>query len=148
MEAKTYINESDIRKVRPGMKVMVRLDALPAVPFNGIITEISKICLPREREKVFNVKVELIDSDIRLKPGMTVSCEYVIYETDKDMFVPNSCVLKEAGKSYIFLKKGGSSRKMEVQSGIANTNYTIIKGDVEPGQRLVPFDKVLKSEKL
>ncbi len=148
MEVKTYINETEIKKVKPGMKVIVRLDALPSVPFNGIIEDISRICLTRDREKVFNIIVDMTDSDPRLKPGMTVSCEYIIFETDKDIFVPNSCILKEAGHSYVFLKKGGSSRKVEVQAGIANTNYTIIKGDVVPGQRLVPFDKVLNSKKL
>jgi hypothetical protein len=148
MKVNTYINEAEIKKVKPGMKVIVRLDALPSVPFNGIITDISRICLTREREKVFNIIVEMAEPDLRLKPGMTVSCEYVIFETDKDMFVSNSCLLKEAGHSYIFLKKGGSSRKVEVQAGLANTNYTVIKGDVEPGQRLVPLDKVLNLKKL
>jgi HlyD family secretion protein len=148
MEAKTYVNEADIRKIRPGMKVIVRLDALPSVPFNGIITDISKICLTREREKVFNVVVEITESDLRLKPGMTVSCEYILYETDKAMYVPNSCLLKEAGHSYIFLRRGGSTRKIEVESGIANSNHTIIKGKVEPGQKLVPFDKVLTPKNL
>jgi hypothetical protein len=79
---------------------------------------------------------------------MTVSCEYILYETDKDLFVPNNCLLKEKGHSYIFLKRGGSARKVEVQSGIANSNHTIIKGKVEPGQKLVPFDKVLNPKNL
>jgi len=56
MKAKTYINETDIRKVFPGMKVIVRLDALPSVPFHGKITQISKICSIREREKVLTLK--------------------------------------------------------------------------------------------
>jgi hypothetical protein len=148
MLVKTYINEAEIKKVIPGMKVIVRLDALPSVPFNGIITDISRICLIREREKVFNIIVEMTESDLRLKPGMTVSCEYILYETDKDLFVPNNCLLKEKGHSYIFLKRGGSARKVEVQSGIANSNHTIIKGKVEPGQKLVPFDKVLNPKNL
>ncbi len=43
MKVKTYVNESDAKKIYKGMKVIVRLDALPSVPFNGSITEISKI---------------------------------------------------------------------------------------------------------
>ena len=143
MEAKTYINESEINKVNPGMKVIVRLDALPSVPFNGIITEISKICLTRDREKVFNIIVEITESDLRLKPGMTVNCEYILYESDNDMFVPNNCLLNEKGKSYIFISRGGSSRKTEVQAGVANSNHTTIKGEIQPGQKLVPFGNVL-----
>ena len=117
MKAKTYINEAEFKKVKPGMKVIVRLDALPSVPFNGIITDISKICFTRDREKVFNVVVEIAESDLRLKPGMTVNCEYILYESDNDLFVPNNCLLKEKGHSYIFIKRGGSTRKIEVQSG-------------------------------
>ncbi len=142
MKANTYINEAEFKKVKPGMKVIVRLDALPSLAFNGIIKEISKICFTRDREKVFNVVVEILDSDLRLKPGMTVSCEYIIYESDKDMFVPNSCLLKEKGHSYVFLKKGGSSRKLEIKSGPSNSNHTIVSGNLKPGQRLMPLANV------
>ena len=142
MKANTYINEAEFKKVKPGMKVIVRLDALPSVAFNGIIKEISKICFTRDREKVFNVVVEISDSDLRLKPRMTVSCEYIIYETDKDMFVPNSCLLKEKGHAYVFLKKGGSSSKLEVKSGPSNSNHTVVSGNLKPGQRLISLANV------
>ena len=77
MKVKTHVNEAEFNKEKPGMKVVVRLDALPSVPFKGVIKEISKICFTLGKEKVFNVVVEVTDSDIRLKPGMTVSCEYI-----------------------------------------------------------------------
>ncbi|MEI6138730.1 MAG: efflux RND transporter periplasmic adaptor subunit [Mariniphaga sp.] len=143
MKVKTYINEVEFSKVKPGLKVLVRLDALPSVAFNGFIKEISKICFTREKEKVFNVVVEISESDLRLKPGMTVSCEYILYEAENGIFVPNNCLLKEKGHSYVFLERSGSPRKVEVKSGPSNTNHTIIAGDVEPGQKLVPFEKVL-----
>jgi HlyD family secretion protein len=148
MKVKTYINEADVKRVHKGMKVVVRLDALPSVPFSGSIKDISKICVARDKEKVFNVVVEIDESDLRLKPGMTVNCEYILYESDKNMFVPNNCLLKESGHSYVFLKKGGSVRKIEVQAGAANINHTVITGEVKPGQRLVPFNDVLNSKKL
>ena len=148
MKAKTYINESDVKRVHKGMKVIIRLDALPSVPFSGSLTEISKICVPRDKEKVFNVVVEIDGSDLRLKPGMTVNCEYILYESEKNMFVPNNCLLKERGHSYIFLKKGGSVRKLEVQAGAVNINHTVITGEVKPGQKLVPFNDVLNSKNL
>jgi HlyD family secretion protein len=148
MRAKTIINEVDYRKVKPGMKVIVRLDALPSVPFNGIITDISKICFTRGREKVFNVTVEINESDQRLRPGMTVNCEYILYESANDLFAPNSCIMKENGHSYIFLSKGSNVRKTEVQTGVANSNYSVIKSGVKQGQKLVPFDKVLNPKNI
>jgi hypothetical protein len=145
MKVRTTVNETDISKIKIGMKVFVRLDALPEIPFHGVITEIGRACLEKDegKQRYFKVVVAIEESDLRLKPGMTVSCEYVCYETDNAVFVPNNCLLKDGGKSYLFLPKGGSVQKTEVQAGLSNSNHTIISGLVEPGQSLVPFDVVL-----
>ena len=147
MRANTYVNETDITKVSLGMKVIIRLDALPTVPFNGIVTKINKICTDRETEKVFEVEVEIPETDLRLKPGMTISSEFICYESDKELFVPNNCLLKEQGRSYVLISKGISPAKVEVEAGPANSNYTVIKGDVKPGQKLVPFEKTQEIKK-
>jgi multidrug efflux pump subunit AcrA (membrane-fusion protein) len=80
MRVNTFVNENDFLKVRTGQKVIVRLDALPEMVFNGEIAYIGKLCRPREkdsRQKVFDVEVKMLEPDERLKPGMTVSCEFL-----------------------------------------------------------------------
>lgn len=79
MKVNTQINETDFLKIRLGQKVTVRLDALPQVAFEGEVAYIGKFCHRKDeksRQKVFDVEVNLLQSDERLKPGMTVSCEY------------------------------------------------------------------------
>lgn len=147
MKVNTYVNEADIRKVSEGMKAIVRLDALPSVPFNGTVTNISKICTARETKKVFEIVVEIPETDLRLKPGMTVSSEFICYESEKELFVPNKCLLKEKGRSYVITGKGKLPDKVEVEAGPANSNYTIIKGDIKVGQKLVPFENIQETKK-
>jgi multidrug efflux pump subunit AcrA (membrane-fusion protein) len=82
MKVNTYINENDFLKIRNGQKTSVRLDALPEVVFDAEIIYIGKLCHLRDnnkksRQKVFDVEVRMLKSDPRLKPGMTVSCEYL-----------------------------------------------------------------------
>jgi biotin carboxyl carrier protein len=82
MKVNTYINENDFLKIKPGQKVAVRLDALSKVVFEGEVSYIGKLCHLRDnnkktRQKVFDVEVRMLKSDLRLKPGMTVSCEYL-----------------------------------------------------------------------
>lgn len=81
MRVRTQINENDFLRIKEGDKVIVRLDALPEVPFEGYISYIGLFCHPKDsnnpRHKVFDVEVNLLVSDERLKPGMTVSCEFV-----------------------------------------------------------------------
>ncbi len=147
MKVMTWVNETDISKVRPGMNAIVRLDALPSVPFHGEISEISKICTDRDGEKVFRVQVIISESDLRLKPGMTVSCEYICYESDKDLFVPNSCLFMENKQPYLLLKKRGTVQKIKVEKGPSNIYYTVIKGDFRSGQRIEQPEKILTSLK-
>ncbi len=143
MKTVSYVNEADISKISPGMKVIVRLDALPNVEFNGLVKEISKICTEKEKEKIFTTEIEILESDTRLKPGMSVSCEYICYEAEDEMYVPNSCLLKEKSHAYVFLKKGGAIEKTEVIAGASNSGHTVIKSDLRAGRRLVPVNEVV-----
>lgn len=80
MKVYTQVNETDFLKVNLNQKVAVRLDALPKVVFDGEVTYIGKLCREKERnsrQKVFDVEVEILKPDERLKPGMTVSCEFL-----------------------------------------------------------------------
>lgn len=81
MKVITSVNETDILKIRQGQKVAVRLDAMSNVVFDGEITRVGKLCHQKDgtnlKQKVFDVEVTLLDSDERLKPGMTVSCEFL-----------------------------------------------------------------------
>ncbi|MDR2057546.1 MAG: efflux RND transporter periplasmic adaptor subunit [Dysgonamonadaceae bacterium] len=82
MKVNTCINENDFLKIRQGQKTAVRLDALPETVFDGEISYIGKLCHLKDnnnksRQKVFDVEVLIPKPDPRLKPGMTVSCEYL-----------------------------------------------------------------------
>lgn len=147
MKVRTFVHETDFTKVSKGMKVMIRLDALPELAFHGTITDLARVCIQQDKDQVFKVVVAIEESDLRLKPGMTVSCEYICKETENALFVANNCLLKEDGKCYVFLKKGGGAEKTEVKAGPANSHHTLIYSGIEPGKPLVPFDNVLTKKK-
>ena len=80
MKVNTFINENDFLKLQVGQKVNVRLDALPEIIFNGEIAYIGKLCRLKEeksKQKGFDLEVKMLEPDERLKPGMTVSCEFL-----------------------------------------------------------------------
>ena len=75
----TQVNETDFLRINQGQGVIVRLDALPSVTFDGKVSYIGKLCRTKDRtsrQKIFDVEVTLLAPDERLKPGMTVSCEF------------------------------------------------------------------------
>jgi HlyD family secretion protein len=136
IKVKGIVMENDISKIRPGLNVIVRLDALPAVPFHGKILSVGRVCIEKDDKKVFRTEVLINESDPRLKPGMTVRCEYITYENENDIYVPSNCILDENKHFYLFVKKRGKLRKTEVKAGPSNNMYTIVSGDIKPGQVL------------
>lgn len=80
MKVNTQVNETDFLKIALNQKVAVRLDAMPKVVFDGEVVYIGKLCRLKDRksrQKVFDVEVRILKPDERLKPGMTVSCEFL-----------------------------------------------------------------------
>jgi multidrug efflux pump subunit AcrA (membrane-fusion protein) len=136
MKVNGYILENDISKIKQGLDVIVRLDALPSVPFNGKINKIGKVCIEQDNKKIFPADVLISESDPRLKPGMTVSCEYITYESKDEIYVPNNCILEENKHFYLFIRKRGKIRKTEVKTGASNNMYTIVSGDLKSGQAI------------
>ena len=77
----TTVNETDVRKISVGQKVEVRLDAYPDRSFKGHIISLSHTCQRKDRNsrvKVFDVEILLDGTHRILKPGMTVSCKFLL----------------------------------------------------------------------
>jgi len=143
MKVNGIILENDISKIKPDQNVIIRLDALPSIPFHGKISKIGKVCIPQDEKKVFLAEVLISETDLRLKPGMTVSCEYITYEGEDETYVPNSCILDEDEHFYLFIRKRGKIRKTEVKTGPSNNMFTIVSGDLKSGQVLELPENIL-----
>jgi multidrug efflux pump subunit AcrA (membrane-fusion protein) len=143
MMVKGFVMENDINKIKPGLKTIVRLDALPSIPFNGTISSVGRVCIERDDKKIFPAEVVISESDPRLKPGMTVSCEYITYEGEDEIYVPNNCILEENKHFYLFTRKRGKLRKTEIKTGLSNNTFTIVSGDLTPGQALELPENIL-----
>jgi hypothetical protein len=143
MKVNGIILENDISKIRSGLDVIVRLDALPYLPFHGKINKVSRVCIEQDKKKVFLTETLISETDLRLKPGMTVSCEYITYESENAIYVPTRCILEENKHFYLFASRRGKIRKIEVTTGPSNNLYTIVSGDLRTGQDLVLPENVL-----
>jgi multidrug efflux pump subunit AcrA (membrane-fusion protein) len=143
MKVKGIVLENDIGKIKPDLDVIIRLDALPSVPFHGKINKVSRVCIEQDKKKVFLTEVLISEADLRLKPGMTVRCEYITYEGENEIYVPTSCILEENKHLYLFIRKRGKISKIEVTTGPSNNMYTIVSGDLRPGQDLVLPENIL-----
>jgi Barrel-sandwich domain of CusB or HlyD membrane-fusion len=139
MISKTYVNEVDVRKVKPGQPVGIGLDAYPDKKLSGLVTRVANVGeqRPNSDAKVFQVDIEIKGSDPSLRPAMTTSNTIVTSVTEDALFVPLECLHNHLDSiTYVFTKQGLNTFKQEVMVGQTNANDAIILAGITEGDRV------------
>src|SRR5437667_326254 len=128
MESVTYVNEIDVRKVAVRQPVAITLDADPTKRLTGKVTSVANVGeqRPNSDAKVFEVKVEVEQSDSTLRPGMTTGNAIETLKVADALFVPLEALGSEGGLSFVYKQAGGRVVKEEVVTGPVNDDEVII----------------------
>ncbi|HIA11343.1 MAG TPA: HlyD family efflux transporter periplasmic adaptor subunit [Flavobacteriales bacterium] len=141
MISKTYVNEVDIRKISVDQIVKVSLDAFPDKSLTGKVIEVANVGeqLPNTDSKVFEVKIEIIESDTNLRPGMTTGNNVIANTIDSALIIPLECIHSEDDTIvYVFKQVRWRLLKQEVEVGDRNDNHaTILNGLKEDDEVLL-----------
>jgi multidrug efflux pump subunit AcrA (membrane-fusion protein) len=139
MMSKTYVNEVDVRKVKPGQKVEVGLDAYPDKKLVGSVTRVANVGeqRPNSDAKVFEVSVEIEGTDPTIRPSMTTSNKIITNLIDSALFVPLECLHSHFDTvTYVFKREGLNIVKQEVVMGETNSNDAVIVSGLSTGDRV------------
>ena len=172
MEVEVDVDETDVVSVKVGQEAEVEVDALPDTLLTGRVTEIANSGTTRglgtQMEVTnFAVKVELLDSDPRLRPGMSATVDIITETRDEVRYIPIQALTarryedlavsndregeSEVGKrtteddeyvEVIFVvKDDGTVELRRVEPGISGTTYVEIRSGLSEGERVVtgPF---------
>lgn len=129
MVSKTYVNEVDISKVRKGQDVKIKIDAFPDKEYTGRVIQVANIGeqLKDYDAKVFEVVIQVHESDSVMRPAMTTSNEIVTYTYPDVLFIPLEA-LQSDSLSFVYKKtEDGKIVKQEVITGESNEDEIIIE---------------------
>lgn len=128
MQVVTYVNEVDIRKIKVGQAVSIKLDAEQQKRLKGVVVQVANIGeqRPNQDSKVFEVVIDILTKDPDLRPSMTTSNVIHIEEFKKVISVPLEAVNSEKNRSFVWLKHGGGYKKQEVKVGAINDMNALI----------------------
>lgn len=136
--SETYIDEIDITKITIGDTVNITVDALPDYNFTGLVSSIANIGqeLSGFDSKVFQVGIELNQTNLELKPGMTTNNIIVIDNLSDVITIPRECLYSENGISFVYLKAAGKIWKKEVSIGLENEKEIIIESGLNENDKI------------
>lgn len=132
------LNESDISKVAVGQRATVDPDAIDS-QYNAVVKRIDSIGHDDDGVIVYNVYLDILDPDEKLKSGMTVDVDIVTEEITNVLAVSTSAVKPyQGGRAVrIYNKQTKELEYIPVEVGVRGKKYTQILSGLEEGQRIV-----------
>lgn len=135
MEAK--LSEIDRGRMKTGMPIRVRIDALPELAASGTLSFVTPMTVmewewPPSRNFRGYGQLEKIDG--RLRPGMNGSMDVVIDRIPNAISIPAKALFTRNGKAVVYVVEQGKTRPLEVQILARNPDEIAIKGLSEGAQ--------------
>jgi len=149
LKANVKINEVDIAKISKGLNVEIKPDAFSDSKFGGVVTEVANLAVNKQgstKIKVFPVSIYMNETDKNLLPGLTVSCRIIIDKLDDVLYVPIVAVNTEAGINFVYKKTATGFKKIEVETGRSNSDFTIIVNGLNEGDEVALVDPFYESK--
>jgi HlyD family secretion protein len=92
MEVHTNVAESDIGRLKPGMRVSFTVDAYPGEPFRGSIRDIRNAPQVVQNVVTYDAVIDVNNDDLKLKPGMTATVSVVTDRRRDVLAIPNAAL--------------------------------------------------------
>lgn len=146
MQIKAGVNEVDVGKIRLGQDVAIDIDAYPNIRYEGVITHIAPAARDEQGVKIFDVEIDVVGSDERLRPGMTANIEIQGDHREAILTVPVEAVFKKTGRyvAYVFDGSEQEPVEREVVTGISNISSVEIVEGLTEGEVVALYDPELE----
>ena len=132
MVSKTYVNEVDISRVKKGQETKIKVDAFPDVEYTGKVLKVANIGeqLRGYDAKVFEVTVQINESDSILRPAMTTGIEIVTNIYEDVIAIPLEALYIDS-LNFVYKETASGIVKQEVVSGETNEDEVMIDYGLE-----------------
>jgi HlyD family secretion protein len=139
VKAVVKVHETSLQKVKPGLPVVVAVDALPGRTFTGRVEKIAP--LPDAQMvwlnpdlKVYNAEVYLEGEGDYLRTGMSCKAEIIIEEYNDVVYIPVQAVLRVGGEPTVYVLKDGEFEPRKVEIGLDNNRMIRIIQGLQTGE--------------
>jgi len=129
------LSEFDVVKVQPGQKVDVYVDAAGSQPVEGVVEWVSPSTDPRSQ--AYGVRIKIDNSPGKLRPGMFARAGLVLDKKENAVVVPKRAIVRQGDKAYVFVIKGGSVERREVQVGMDDGERIEVISGLKSGEQVV-----------
>lgn len=142
MMAEIQVHESSLEKVKLGLPVELRVDALPGQRFTGVVARIAP--LPDAQSmwmnpdlKVYRTTIHLTGNQQDLRTGMSCQATIIVSTHDDVLQIPVQAVVRHQGQPTVYVIDGNKVEPRAVEIGMDNNAEVMVKSGLTEGDRVL-----------
>ncbi|MGI8744492.1 MAG: efflux RND transporter periplasmic adaptor subunit [Bryobacteraceae bacterium] len=137
MQVDAKANQAESSDLRIGQPVVVRLDAFPALQFNGHIYSVGALAVGgwMQNNYIRNipVSIQIEGSDPRLIPDLSAAADVLVETAQNVLSIPLAAVREHNGKATVLARNGDGFEERPVKLGIHDTEHVAIVSGLTDG---------------
>ena len=151
MKVDINVSESDIGNIEVGDKATFTVDAFARRAFRGIVSQVRQSPQTVQNVVTYDVVVDVDNSDLALKPGMTATSRLVIDERNDVIRVPNQAMRytpggPAGGRSrdpvQVWVQREEGPVPVSVVTGLQDDSFTeVVSGGLNPGDQVIVAER-------
>lgn len=158
MQIEASVVEADIAKVKEGQVARFTVDSYNDEYFYGKVMQVRNEAVTTSNVVTYTVVIEIDNSTLKLKPGMTANVEIITADVKNVLLVPNQALrfyIDDGDKAKRYsdrgvwvLEKGKLPRRISVTLGVSDDNYTqVIVGDIADDAKVIVAKEAVDKDK-
>jgi len=142
MQVKVKIHESMVKRVKPGQKADISIEAMANLILHGTVENVgilAESAFWEERgvkQYMIKVKIDDLPPDSGLNPGMTAQVKIHCGEVADVLLVPVQAVAENEGKHYAYASGSHGIERREVEVGETNEKFVQVKDGLDEGEKV------------
>jgi HlyD family secretion protein len=92
MQIDTSVAESDVGRLKEGMKATFTVDAFPGKQFEGVVRQVRNAPTTTSGVVTYDAVIDVNNADLALRPGMTTNVTFVLEKVENTVKIPNAAL--------------------------------------------------------
>lgn len=139
MGVRVNVHESQIKKVRIGQPVKVRVDAEPGKELDGRVAELAVLPDSSSSRYTPNLKVYPCTIHINgyhpwMKPGMNAKVEIIVDQLADVLYVPVQSIEVDQDHHFCYISNNGNLERREISTGLFNDEFIEVRDGLQGGE--------------
>jgi HlyD family secretion protein len=138
------VDEIDRGRVQRGQTAKVRIDAVPDREFDAKVAEVSPLAKLDFSNwpltKNFDLILELVSADQRLRPGMSANARIAVERTPDAVLLPAQALFQKGGRTVVYVRGAWGFDERPVEIARRTPKQVAVAHGLRPGERVALRD--------